>query len=83
MFRIFATALLMLASCAAPIEHGGVDERLSHWNSDVKRFLHMHRSEAELRDWIEKLEPADTRRIFYTQNRVMKLIGLQLNLTTP
>jgi len=52
MFRIFATALFMLASCAAPTERGGIEERLSYWNSDVKRFLHMHKSESELRAWL-------------------------------
>jgi len=44
----------MLASCAAPTERGGIDERLSHWNSDVKRFLHMHGSESELRNWLDR-----------------------------
>lgn len=42
----------MLASCAAPTERGGIDERRAYWNSDVKRFLHMHSSEPELRAWL-------------------------------
>jgi len=56
MFRTFATALSisMLISCAAPTERGGIDGRLSHWNSDVKRFLHMHGSESELRNWLDR-----------------------------
>ena len=54
MIRVFATALFMLASCAAPIERGGIDERVAHWNSDVRRFIHMHGSESELRDWLAR-----------------------------
>ena len=52
MFRIIAIALFLLASCAAPVRHGDIDERLSYWNADLKRFMHMHSSESELRDWL-------------------------------
>jgi hypothetical protein len=54
MIRLLATALFMLAACAAPTERGGIDERLSQWNADVKRFLHMHGSEPELRKWLDR-----------------------------
>lgn len=36
------------------MERGGIDERMLHWKSDVKRFLHMHRSESELRNWLDQ-----------------------------
>jgi len=54
MIRTCATALFMLASCSAPTERGDIDERASHWNADVRRFIHMHGSESELRDWLAR-----------------------------
>lgn len=51
---MFAAAFIVLAACAAPTERGDINERLSHWNTDVKRFLHMHSAEAELRNWLDE-----------------------------
>ena len=52
MKQVFVAAVLLVTACAAPPESRDTDDRLAYWATEVKRFMHMHNSESELRKWL-------------------------------